>query len=357
MLLLFVTISCNDNAVRTAPNNDVPEAYSSMEDGLITLESGVVVKKVGDTFYWQGDIMLSEKQLKTLDKHGTLITEGPEEKGSEPIMHPAYNIPIKAVEDTTATPRSFGIYPTSYNMWAMVRFVYADNLTYDRKNIIQQALAHWEANTNVRFYNATGEPTHHPDYGFEYPYIEFINANQNSSQIGRIGGRQTVKIALFQTVDKPIHEIGHAIGLFHEHNRYDRNNYINVNKSNIVDSLEYNFDRQTTNYYSVGSIDFSSVMMYDSDAFAINPSIPTMTRTSDGSTWEGGTVLSGSDKEWANNFYLPYIARSDTYRELDDTVYKPDGTIMTEQERLNLQAQLNNGDPTPPDCCRLENDF
>src|SRR5699024_6833554 len=82
MVLLVVAVSCSDNAVRPDSKQDeqVSEEFSSMEDGLITLESGAVVKKVGDTFYWQGDIMLSEIQLETLAKHGDIITEGPEEK-------------------------------------------------------------------------------------------------------------------------------------------------------------------------------------------------------------------------------------------------------------------------------------
>lgn len=38
-----------------------------------------------------------------------------------------------------------------------------------------------------------------------------------------------------------------------------------------------------------------------------------------------------------------------------DVVYKPDNTIMTPEERLELQAQLNNGNPTPPPGGRIPN--
>lgn len=363
VLLLFVAVSCDNNTLSPEQKESASIDFASMEDGLITLESGTVVKKEGDTFYWQGDIILSQTQLETLNKHGKIIIEDPEKTANENRVrvHPVYNVPLKTGEDTTTVPRSFGIYPTPYNMWAMVRFVYADDLTSYRKYIIRQALEHWEARTNVRFYNATGEPTVDPVYGFEYPYVEFVNSNVNRSSVGRIGGRQIVELVAFPALSSAIHEIGHAIGLLHEHTRYDRNNYININFSNIVDSKEYNFERRTSNYYAVGSIDYNSVMMYDSyisdPSFVIDTSIPVMTKKSDGSTWAGGTVLSGSDRRWANSIYIPYIARSDTYRELDEVVYKPDNTIMSESERLSLQAQLNNGDPTPPDCCRLPNNF
>ena len=55
--------------------------------------------------------------------------------------------------------------------------------------------------------------------------------------------------------------------------------------------------------------------------------------------------------------HLPYVARSDTYRELDKVVYDGNNKRLTEQERLQLQAQLNNGNPNPPANGRIENNF
>ncbi len=77
----------------------------------------------------------------------------------------------------------------------------------------------------------------------------------------------------------------------------------------------------------------------------------------DGSLISQGSTASTSDRKWINTLYLPYIARSDTYRELDNVVYKSDNTIMTESERLSLQAQLNNGNSTPPAGGRIDNNF
>ena len=53
-----------------------------------------------------------------------------------------------------------------------------------------EALRHWEANTNVRFYNATGQPTRDETYNIDYPYIYFCNGTGNNSYVGRIGGKQ-----------------------------------------------------------------------------------------------------------------------------------------------------------------------
>jgi len=364
ILILFFAVSCENNELPFEDETSVIENFSSMQDGLINLKSGVIVEKKGNTFYWQGDMMLSHKQLETLDEHGDYILEEPRQTDivSETFIHPVYNISVEAGEDNTILPRAFGVYPTPYNMWAMVRFVYADNLTNDRKYIIRKALDHWEANTNVRFYNATNKDTKDPIYGFAYPYIEFVNSTvTNSSFVGRIGGRQVLNLLPNQPIDVAIHEIGHAIGLRHEQTRYDRDNSININWANIRPDKRHNFNKYTTNYFAVGPLDYKSVMMYDSfirdPKFVYNTTIPTLTKRSNGATWTGGTVLSASDRSWPNYIYLPYIARSDTYRELAPIVYKPNNTIMTPQERLNLQARLNNGNPFPPNCCRLPNTF
>lgn len=67
-----------------------------------------------------------------------------------------------------------------------------------------------------------------------------------------------------------MHELGHAIGFFHEHNRHDRDQYIEVISSNIRDGAHSQFQRfreGETNTLGYG-YDYASVMHYSRTAFA-----------------------------------------------------------------------------------------
>lgn len=339
-LLLYSALILLFTSCKKEFGNNNTENASKLKIDLQTLKSGVVVQKKGNQYIWQGDIVLSALQLKTLNETGNIF--GDNVGDPDRSVHPTTNIADVPINSAV------GIFPTAYNTWAMVRYVLNPALTGDRLSIINYAIAAWETSTNVRFYNATGQSNTGPG-GITLPYVEFVNGSVNSSSIGRIGGRQEIKLAQNQPIYAAVHEIGHAIGLMHEQCRYDRDSYINLNLSNVAAGDQFNFTIVTAinQYTTIGSFDFSSIMLYGSTDFAINPAIPVMTRKN-GTTWTQSQVLSSLDRSWANNYYLPYKARTDSYKELANVVYKPDNTVMTAAERLALQASLNGGISTPP---------
>jgi len=59
-----------------------------------------------------------------------------------------------------------------------------------------------------------------------------------------------------------INELGHAIGLFHEHTRRDRDNHIQVKWNEIVAGKENNFEILTANAQHLGEYDYGSIMHY-----------------------------------------------------------------------------------------------
>src|SRR6185437_11806780 len=73
-----------------------------------------------------------------------------------------------------------------------------------------------------------------------------------------------------------IHEIGHTVGLWHEQSRQDRDAFIKIVWANIIDGFEHNFDQHVTDGDDIGRYDYGSIMHYPADAFAKNPSQPTI---------------------------------------------------------------------------------
>ena len=349
-----LAISSCTNDVNEDIIADTSGTLSNTEAEIVELKSGFTITKK-DGVYSMGDILLSEEQVKLLDETGS-IYPAPNTVASGDSIMVGTIAGTKVIYPTNAT-RAIGRHPNENVFWSMVRYVIDPSLTTSERNVLRSAIQHIESNTNVRFYNATGQPTVDPTYGFAYPYVNVQNnaesATVSKSYVGRIGGKQDLKIGSECGVGVVVHELCHACAMYHEHCRYDRDNYITVNTDNIEDDALNDVRKITSNYYIRGAFDFNSIMIYGSYTFSKNGK-PTMLKK-DGSTFYQNNVLSDLDRAWLNYFYLPYIARSDVYRELDDVVYDGNNNVLTEAQRLELQAALNNGNPTPPSGGRIPN--
>lgn len=105
-----------------------------------------------------------------------------------------------------------------------------------------------------------------------YNKVQFVNASGQgvcgSSYVGMIGGTQPLTVGCFNT-GTVIHEMGHAAGLHHEHQRCDRDSYVTVSGSDST-----NFGR-LCNRYAYGNYDYDSIMNYGAPyAYAKTPGGP-----------------------------------------------------------------------------------
>ena len=102
--------------------------------------------------------------------------------------------------------------------------------------------------------------------GSEEDYIQFkFEAGTCSSCIGRQGGMQYINISEDCGVGNIAHEILHAAGFYHEHTRNDRNDYVNIEWSNIEWGKEGNFSTLFIEAYT--PYDYGSIMHYGQFAF------------------------------------------------------------------------------------------
>jgi Astacin (Peptidase family M12A) len=179
---------------------------------------------------------------------------------------------------------------SSFSRWANGVVPFVIDPTLPNQARITQAISHWSTNTKLRFVRRTTEKD----------YIVFRRGSGCSSYVGRIGGEQPINTGDGCTTGSIIHEIGHAVGLWHEQSRRDRDQHLIVRWSNMVAGTETNFRSYTElgmdGFDTSGGMDFWSIMMYPCTAFSKNGQ-PTLLRRN-GTTFNvQRSVLSVKDRE------------------------------------------------------------
>ncbi len=158
-----------------------------------------------------------------------------------------------------------GIAPRNDYLWTNNLVPYAIDSNMVEQSRITDAIAYWEEHSEMRFVERTNANAS------EYPnYIRFVTSTGCASYVGMQGGAQRLFLSPRCSTGNTIHEIGHALGLWHEQSRNDRDDYVDVRFENIYRGYEHNFQIQADNGEDLGVYDYGSIMHYPSWAFSKN---------------------------------------------------------------------------------------
>lgn len=262
--LLFNTACQKSENVEVEPQR-IPQAFPGIEgspvDFVINSDT-ISCRLINNEYVFQGDILLTEEQL--------IINKG------------------------TGTALLSKRWPDG-----IIYYTINSNLSEIKEHIFE-AISDYETKTALQFIERTDQKN----------YVEFTNSIvfNTCSRLGMVGGHQHIWLdPTWNTTFEIIHEIGHTVGLIHEHSRPDRDEYITIYRENIWPTAwaDYGKVRQSI---VTKKFDFSSVMIYASfNSSTITDNLPAMLINSGyyGTSNEinPSSKLSNLDVEMINTLY------------------------------------------------------
>ncbi|CAH1783615.1 unnamed protein product [Owenia fusiformis] len=177
-----------------------------------------------------------------------------------------------------------------------------DDFSRQDQYVLRTAMNDWEFFTCVNFKAKTKK---------DRDFIRFQNGFGCNSRLGMVGGMQAVNLESPGCRWKGLylHEIGHAFGLYHEHQLPQRDDYIYIIWENVAEDLKQwfkKYDKSVVDNFGA-AYEYSSVMHYGTSAFSKDGTSQTIKAFDESKEAEIGRVylkgLSFTDIKVVNNMY------------------------------------------------------
>lgn len=137
-------------------------------------------------------------------------------------------------------------------------------------NLIGRAFQEYHQKTCLRFVQKTAQHRN---------YIKIFAGQGCYSNVGMVNqGEQPVSLGQgclpYGTI---VHELGHAVGLFHEHNRSDRDDHLIIYWQNIQQGMADQFTKVDPSHnLLINTFDLNSIMLYGSTLYSKDGRSPVM---------------------------------------------------------------------------------
>lgn len=313
-------LSCTKEILdsNTNPTTE-PPIEQKVDVEKIKLNSGITITKIDSLYYFEGDILLTDNQITNIDQ---------------------------SLTKSAFISDFIGYWPNS-----IIYYTFNPNVPSSTQDFIRNVINQMDNLTSLKFIPRTTQN--------DYVEIKIRTDGKpiHSSNLGYIGGKQSILLANYDIVASwdIEHEIGHTIGLLHEHSRSDRDSYISINYSNIDPEYidQFNISPLATNH---GPFDFSSVMLYSSRSFAIDPSTNTIIDNNSPTRQWSGLPLSQGDidgiefiysgvadlviSESPDSYYYYEYGFEEWNIDYDNTLIFYSDASKTSEQILNMPRQV-----------------
>ncbi len=160
-----------------------------------------------------------------------------------------------------------------------VRFAFDASVPAADRTSARAAAQTLEGETPLDFIEIAN-PCTYPDESCPTDYILIRNWGNSggqsatpagAGQVGHLGGQQIINAATGFSSAGFQHELLHAIGMYHEQQRHDRDDHVVFRPECTIDDKEGNFNKKSDPDVDFGSYDFTSIMHYRSTSFVVPP--------------------------------------------------------------------------------------